>query len=620
MRLSLRQRIALAFVPILLLIALQGAGGAVLLARLGARSEAILRENYDSVQAMTALGESATTIDSAFRAALAGKEEEARDHFRSGWAQYQQSLDAERGNVTIFPEEPRLFAELDALSKRYRDAGDRFIASPAGDPGRVSDYYGTPDRPGLLQLLRDIKRVATAILRLNEGVMKATSLQTEETARSSIAWLLLGLALAALAALVAGWSLLRAILGPIQEVTVAAQAIGEGQLHLAVPVFGADELGRLARAFNAMTAQLRVYRQTDTQKLLRARQMGQATIDSFPDPVVVLDPLGRVESANPAAQRLLGVHAPAEGQPPLAWQPPESLRQAVDAGLRERRPFLAEGFDQGITFQIDREDRTFLPQVRPICSAAGETLGAAVVLADVTRFRLLDRLKSDWVATVSHELKTPLTSVRLAVHVLLEELVGPLEPKQVELLIEARENTERLFKLIEQLLALARLEDGREPFERQSTDALSLLRTAADAALARAEDKRVSLVVADGSPACRVAVDPMRFGLALGNLLDNAITYTEPGGTVTLSAEPVGPDRVRLRVADTGIGIPPEHLPHVFERFFRVPGRDQSPGTGLGLAIVKEVIEAHGGQISCTSETGVGTAFDILLPAARATP
>lgn len=179
-----------------------------------------------------------------------------------------------------------------------------------------------------------------------------------------------------------------------------------------------------------------------------------------------------------------------------------------------------------------------------------------MVLNDVTRFRLLDRLKSDWVATVSHELKTPLTGVRLAVHVLLEEVVGPLEPKQVELLVEARENTERLLKLIEHLLSLAKLVDGREQLDIRPTDPISLLQAAAEDASSRADDKRIEIVIKDDTNLPQVAVDALRLGRALNNLLDNAITYTEPGGKITLSTCQTADGRVRLAVSDTGIGIP----------------------------------------------------------------
>jgi len=236
-----------------------------------------------------------------------------------------------------------------------------------------------------------------------------------------------------------------------------------------------------------------------------------------------------------------------------------------------------------------------------------------VVLTDVTRFRLLDQLKSDLVATVSHELKTPLTVVRLAVHILLEEAVGPLTPKQTELLIDARDNAERLLALIEQLLSLARLQQTKDRTAVRPEDPVELLRHAADGVRPRAEDKHIELEVIPGEPLAPVAVDPERIGQALGNLLNNAVTYTPPGGKVTLSAS-AGGGRVVLTVADTGVGIPPDYLPHVFDRFFRIPGQSDEAGTGLGLAIVKEIVTAHNGDVTCESEPGRGTTFRITLP------
>ncbi|MFO0928563.1 MAG: ATP-binding protein [Gemmataceae bacterium] len=615
---SLRRRILLTLAPLLGLIAAVGAAGAVLLVRLGQRSDAILRENYESVRAMARLTEAADQIDAAFHLALAGRAAEAGAAYRDHWRRFHEQMRIEAANVTIVPDESRLVAELQRLADDYEQAGRRFFARPAGDPARQSDYFGDD---GLLHQSRAIKRVAGAIHDLNEGQMQTASRQAQATARASVLGFLIGLAVTALLAVAAVWWLYRAILGPIRAVTHAAQAIGGGQLHLMVPVYGADELGQLAEAFNDMTRTLRAYRQSDTERLLRARRMGQATIDSFPDPVIVLDLLGRVESANPAAQRLLGVRAPGDAEPPPPWQPPEPLRQAVADALQHQRPTLTETFDQALTYRLDGDEHQYLPQVRPIRSVEGETLGAAVVLNEVTRFRLLDRLKSDWVATVSHELKTPLTSVRLAVHVLLEEVVGPLESKQTELLLEARDSTERLLRLIEHLLALARLEDGRERLEVRPVDPVTLLRAAADTAAARAEDQRIEVTVQDEPGLPPVAVDPTRLGHALNNLVDNALAYTEAGGRIRLGATKADEGGVVLTVSDTGIGIPAEHLPQVFDRFFRVPGRDRTPGTGLGLAIVREIITAHRGTITCDSAPGRGTTFRITLPAAaEATP
>jgi two-component system, NtrC family, sensor histidine kinase KinB len=614
MALSLRNRILLTVVPLVVLLAALGSVGLWLLYRTGGRIDAILKENYESVKAMFRLNEALERIDSSFQFALAGREAEARKQYDSEWGNFEKQVHIEENNVTILPLEQELVDRLRSLKDDYRAAGGRFYAHPPGSPERSDDYFGRPGTTSLLSRFGEIKKVSGEILRINQENMEDASRQAKSTARITLAGF--GIGLAALVLLSAGvaWQLMRSILRPIGEVTRAAQAIGSGRLEARVPVIGGDELGQLGSAFNGMSAQLREYRQSDTARLVRARKTAQATIDSFPDPVLVIDPEGRVELANPAAGELLGVGAPRDGQPSPVWQPPEALRGPLGEALHAQRASLTASFDQAVTFRLNGEDRAYLPQVRPIRDPAGDTLGAAVVLNDVTKFRLLDQYKSDLVATVSHELKTPLTSVRLAVHVLLEEKVGSLTPKQAELLVDARDNAERLLRQIEQLLALARLQqaEGGVPFRPE--DPLALLRHAADVVRSRADDKHVELVVEGDAPLPAVAIEPERIQLALGNLFENAVTYTPTGGKITATASATPNGQVTLTVADTGIGIPAEYLPHVFERFFRVPGQSEGTGTGLGLAIVKEIVTAHHGEISCESAPGKGTVFRIALP------
>jgi signal transduction histidine kinase len=612
---TLRTRILLSLAPLGLLLVGLGVAGFLLLDRMGGRIDAILKENYESVQAMFRLNEATERIDSSFQFALAGREAEAERQFEANWPAFDKQFEVEANNVTIHPIEDELVARLRELRVDYRERGRRFYALPAGSPERTAAYFGRPGDPGLLGRFNDVKDVANEILRINRENMERARDEARATARSAI--VAFGLSLAVVSALLAGagWYLLRTILGPIVAVTEAAHTIGEsGELDRKVPVFGRDELGRLAAAFNAMTRELRKYRRSNLDRMLRAQRTAQATIDSFSDPVFVVDPAGRADLANPAARALFGVGPTADGEPGPVWQPPEPLRQPLADALRVQRAYQPDQFDQSVSFRLGGEDRTYLPQVRPIRDPEGSTLGAAVVLADVTRFRLLDQFKSDLVATVSHELKTPLTAVRLAVHVLLEEAVGPLTPRQTELLIDARDNAERLLALIEQLLALARLQRAQDRADLRPEDPVELFRRAADGVGPRAADKHVELEVVAGESLPPVAVDPERIGQALRNLLNNAVTYTPAGGKVSLSAA-AGDGRVVLTVADTGVGIPAEHLPHVFDRFFRIPGQSEEGGTGLGLAIVKEIVTAHSGEVACASDPGKGTTFRITLPA-----
>jgi signal transduction histidine kinase len=604
---TLRRRILFTLAPLLALIVVLGGAGVVLLHRLGGRADLILRENYESVRAMFRLNEALERIDSAFQFALSGREEDARRQYADNWPRFDEQMVAEQQNVTL-PGEQGLVDRLTALAKEYRRRGDEFFAAPAGD--RAREYYGTRDSPGLLDLFKRLKEVSGDVLRINQENMEDASRRARNTARTSLVGFSAGVVVAGLLAALAGWQLLRAVLRPIQELTDAATAIGAGQLHRTVPQLGGDELGRLAAAFNTMSEHLLHYRRSSADRLLRAQRTGQATIDSFPDPILVVDPVGRVELANAAARQVFGVSSDGEA----VWQPPEALRQPLADALRDQRPYLTETFDRAMFFSLGGGEHAYLPQVRPIRDPFGGTLGAAVVLTDVTRFRLLDEVKTNLVATVSHELKTPLASLRLAIHLLLEEAVGPLEPKQAELLIDARENAERLLRTIEHLLALARLEQGREKLAVKAVAPAELLRAATDDAAPRAEAKHLRLTIEDAADLPPVAADPVRLGAALNNLVDNAVTFTDAGGTVTLSASSDGDGRVRLTVADTGVGIPRDFLPHVFDKFFRVPGVERQGSTGLGLAIVREVVQAHGGTVTVESEPGKGTAFHVTLP------
>jgi signal transduction histidine kinase len=612
MRFSLRFRIVLTLLPLLGLLAVLGGAGVYLLHRLGGRIDAILKENYASVIYMENLKEALERLDSSYTFALAGPEEEekARLQYQQQWRPYLENLHLEQNNITI-PGEGELVARLTALTDQYHRQGDDFYKRPPQDPQRKQDYFGDG---GLEQTFKEIKNTANQILRLNQDNMEQASRDALRTANESLIGSAIGLAAATLLAVGLAWQTIRVILGPIRAVTESAQAIGLGNLDQVVPVLSRDELGRLADAFNTMARQLRHFRQTDYSRLLRAQRTSQATIDSFPDPVLVVDGEGQVEMANPAAQGLLGVVGRGVNQNlGSAWVPPEPLSQPLRAAIEQQRPFLPDGFDRALILRVDGQDRFFLPRILPIRDPYGITLGAAVLLENVTRFRLLDQVKSDLVATVSHELKTPLTSMRLALHLLLEETVGPLTPKQTELLLDARDNAERLLGMINNLLNLARLERGREYLDLRPEQPLVLLQTAAEALRPRAEDKGIKVEVEAADDLPLVGVDSHRLGHALGNLLDNALTYTERGGRITLSAAAT-PEAVQFVVADTGRGIPPEHLPHVFDKFFRIPGQSPEGGTGLGLAIVREIVTSHKGTITCESNPGSGTIFRLTLP------
>lgn len=621
---KLRLRILITLLPLLILVAVMGSAGVFLLHSLGNSIDVILRENYQSVVAMQDLNEAVQRIDSSFQFMLVAHglgaskerrdlEENGRRDFEKNWKRYRNALDTEAGNITIHPTEDVLFKRLVVLTAQYDQQGRAFYERAAQGEIRHQDYYGAG---GLYDIFGKVKKVADDILQLNQAEMVKASNHARLSARQSTLWLAGGLAAAILLAGFFAWYTIRTILRPIQALTSAAQGISAGNLDAVIPYLTSDELGQLAQAFNTMAHHLRDFRQSQSARLLRAQRTSQATIDSFPDAVIVIDSAGLVEMANPAARRLLGVVPKQNGHAPAgSWQAPEALRQPLAQALRGEHDYLPESFDRTILLGTSGHERALLPRILTIRDADGQSLGAAVLLQDVTRLRLLDQVKTNLVATVSHELKTPLTGIRLVIYLLLEERIGALTPKQMELLLDARDNSERLLAVVNNLLDLARLEQGWRQLEVTAEAPATLLQTAADAIRPRAQDKGVDVVMEADTTLPAVAVDVPRIGNALGNLLDNALTYTDRGGRITLAAT-AAPDGVTLTVTDTGCGIPPEHLPRVFEKFFRVPGQTRGGGTGLGLAIVQEIVTAHGGTVTCSSKPGTGTTFYMTLPLA----
>ena len=280
---TLRQRLLLTLTPLVVLFALLGGAGIALLYRVGARIDLILRENYESVKYMVALNEALERIDSSFNLALLGQEKVAREMYDQQWRIYEDNLRKERHNITL-PGEKELVDELVRLTDLYRSEGDAFYAVPART--RSALYLGSDDRAGLAARFAEIKKVATDIRDLNQVNMVEESARAKASARTAMAWLAVGLGVTLLAGLFALVTL-RSILGPLQELTESALAIGAGNLNRTVPPGGPEELARLAAAFNRMSAQLRDYRQSASARLLRAQRTSQATIDAFPDPVLV---------------------------------------------------------------------------------------------------------------------------------------------------------------------------------------------------------------------------------------------------------------------------------------------------------------------------------------------
>jgi len=599
----MRRRIFLGLLPLLILLVVVGGYGIALFSHLGGAVDVILRENYRSIVAAQNMKESAERMDSALLFILAGEQERGRKMYGENVPIFEQNLKAELNNITI-PGEGELAQKIKRLHQQYNERAKTFFATPELEQRR-SIYFNE-----MLPTFTEVKNSAQKILELNQDNMIQADRHARELSARSTRYMIMAIAIGFLIALFFASRLQRSILSPIKSLTSSAQELGEGNLDQVVPVVSSDELGQLADTFNKMAAKLRTYRQVTSDEILQARQMTEVTFSAFPDPIIALDENGAITFKNPAADALMAGLK-------LDGQLPEQVREQTQSVLRGGADYIPTSFASAICVRPNDKETFFLPRVIGIRSETGGLFGAAVILQDVTKLRLMDDVKTNLVSTVSHELKTPLTSVRMALHLLLEEQIGTCNAKQTELLLAARDDSERLLNMINDLLDLARLESGatRMMTERKSprelvADAIEQNRDVAE----RHGVTLVSRVGSDDLPA--VAVESQQIGHVFGNLINNAARHSQRGEEIVLGAtrEDGG---VRFAVADKGPGIEPQYQSRVFDKFFRVAGQEPA-GAGLGLSIAREIVHAHNGSIGVNSHPDQGSEFYFILPGAEA--
>ncbi|MDF2758005.1 MAG: sensor kinase, two-component system, OmpR family [Thermomicrobiales bacterium] len=442
-----------------------------------------------------------------------------------------------------------------------------------------------PEAPGA------VARVALPLHTVNDAVQRI---------RSDV--LVAAVSAAALAITVAV-VVARRITDPLEDLRRQAGILATGQLDAAVRPDSARELGDVARAFNAMAADLR--RLVTAQE--RSRSRLEATLANLNDGVVITDEAGTVVRLNAAATRMLGT----------------TIEEAVDRSFivasRDHdlaallRVALAKDEARTATVEHGRDHRILEASAQPF-SGGGERLGL-VVLRDVTELRRLERMRREFVANVSHELRTPLASIRAVVETL--EAGAANDPAVAgDFLRRIIGEVDHLVGLVDELLDLARLESGRAIVKPEASDPAALLTRAVERLRPQVERASLVLLVEVPSDLPPVRVDRGRIEQVLINLVHNAVKFTPEGGEIVVSAE-LADGMLQVSVGDTGVGVMAEELPRIFERFYKSDAARRSPGSGLGLAIAKHIVQAHGGTIWAESTPGAGTTVSFTMPLAR---
>lgn len=600
---SIKQKILTGFGILLLAI---GIAGVLTLRQVGQLERAvdvILRENYQSVIICQNVNESLARLDRALLLALAGQAV-APEVIEAETARIRGEWQAELHNITLPTEGVRAGKVAKLLTDYFASL------KPVNDPAVAAEARLTGYRQTVYPLFVELKKEIGGVQMLNQqNMIDAKNLagrEADQLYKRGIV-LLFGCVFFVLmfSLLLNHW-----VRRPLQKLISMTNEIANGNLSLALDSRANDEIGQLSRSFNAMAIALRNARSQLLGRLSRSEKMNKDVFSELPTPIVVFDVrTERIELATQSARRYFGLE---EGK--FLNQFPEWLTE-IFKRVRQNGVISIASKNDGVIQQfIDGKEFFFQPTGVPLPSGVPleELTGVVVIFKDVTMAHEQQELKKSVISTVSHQLKTPLTSLQMSIYLLLEEKCGVLNADQLDLVLAMRDDSQRLTDIIGDLLDLNKI-SGSVPLVTESCAPNALLSAAKERFAAECQEQSISLELECDplSPVVQAALT--RIDYVFDNLIGNAIRFTPPGGKIRLSAKPVK-HGVEFSVADTGRGMNKEVLKHLFEPFYRGPGQDSASGVGLGLSIVKAIVTAHGGNIKVASEENSGTVFSFTLP------
>lgn len=512
-----------------------------------------------------------------------------------------------------------MYKALDAFGEKH-DAAEKFQSyldqqmaniTEVGEQELTADLQ--EDYSALLkdsknpELLSNVRADLNSIMKLNMDAIKRKSDVAEKTAASAIWWI----SLASAFCFVIGFTLLLNLPGyianPVRDLTESIRQIAAKNYSQRVYFKGHDEFSVLAKSFNTMAEKLQEYSNSNLEKLMMEKRRIETLISNLSDPVIGLDEKKRILFINEEAIKISGlikdkVIAKQAEEAALYNDLLRSLLQE-DKGAKSNEP---------MKIYSDGKESYFEKQIIPISiiptgEETSRQIGSFIMLKNITAYKELDSAKTNFIATVSHEFKTPIASMKMSLQLLANNKTGTLNEEQQELVESLNDDTERLLRTTGELLNITQVETGKAQFKIESFDVSEVIKRSAEinGKLAAQKEIRINLPIFDHPYI--ITADRDKTEWIISNLISNAIRYSYDNSEIKVSMLST-PIYTEVAVQDTGIGIAPEYQQRVFEKYFRVPGNEKE-GTGLGLSISKEFTDAMGGYIKLKSGSGMGSVF-----------
>ncbi len=478
------------------------------------------------------------------------------------------------------------------------------------------DKYKKVPGDVLLELL--IRQDIYNLMKLNMDAIQRKSKMADETAKNAVLWIALTGTLCFLIAFTLLLNFPGAIANPIKELTASIRQIADKNYSERVHFESHDEFGDLASAFNTMAAKLEEYDNSNLSKILFEKKRIETLINNMPDPIIGLDEKRKILFANNEALKILNID-----EKNLVGKYAQDVSLTNDL-MRSLTKDLVQSDQvkenrEPLKIYADNKESYFEKEIihvtiTPTGESESRHIGDVIILQNITVFKELDFAKTNFIAIVSHELKTPLSSILISLKLLEDERVGKINKEQQELIHHVKEDSERLLKITGELLNMTQVETGKIQINIKATDPKEIIHYALEATKTQVENSKTDLEIISPANLPLILADSEKSAWVLTNFISNAIRYSPEGSRIIVNIS-LKEHYIEFSVQDFGKGIDEKYKDKIFERYFQIPGSDKA-GTGLGLSICKEFIETQRGKIWLKSEVGTGSIFYFTLPKA----
>ncbi len=521
----------------------------------------------------------------------------------------RQMLIALDENIENPSSKTKFETNLVKQQKNITEPGEMELTDKLSD-----DFDELRKKNGDTALQKIIRKDLTDLMLLNMEAIHRKSSVAQKTADSATFWIALSGTICFLIAFTLLINLPGNIANPIKELTESIKGIAARNYSQRVHFEKNDEFGELANAFNSMAEKLEEYNSSNISKLMMEKKRIETLINNMHDPVIGLDENKRILFINNTALKIAGLRTEETiGKPVQEIAMTNDLIRSLVQGLFSKP---STGKTEPVKIYADNKESYFEKEIIPInITPTGEKvekhIGDVILLQNITPFKELDFAKTNFIATVSHELKTPISSIKMSLQLLDNQRIGSVNEEQKNLLTSIKDDADRLLKITGELLNMTQVESGNIQLAVIASDVNDIVNYAVSANRSAAEQKQIQLLVSNPGNLPKVLADTEKTAWVVNNLLSNAIRYSYENSAIQINLSSSN-NQILISVKDTGQGIAPQYKDKIFDRYFRIPG-SQKEGTGLGLAISKEFIEAQGGQITVDSDFGAGSTFTIRL-------